>query len=348
MSFHESHWAQLSPYLKQYGHGCQSYSMLQKGMQYYIEDGIGFIAYYPYWHLLLAPTGRKIVLADPVCAPEHAEGLLQRFIAKYQRVIVLQCSVATGNALQNLGYEVNHFGQETELPIPFDLAGKQRAKIRQWRNKCEREGVVVEEKPLSHCDPAEIDALSKEWMQEKGGKELILLTRPFVREDEPDVRCFWARQQGKLVGLAIFDPMYEQGKIVSYYHNFDRITADAPNGTSAYIITEAMRSFEAEGVRSVSLGLMPLYVLRPHFRQNEFTLKALKYAYGKLNNLYPFQGNISHKKKFHGTRQHVYVSSTQGTSLWELMILVQAMRMISIRGMGRIAVLFIFRKIKKS
>ena len=301
-------WQRLEVYLKQYGNGCLSYSSLQAGMQYYLEEGIGFIAYLPFRHPLFAPLGRKIILADPICALDQAEGLLQRFIQLHKRVIVLQCTAPIGQVLEKLGYEVNHFGQETELPIPFDLAGKERA--------------------LSACDRYEIEALSKEWMQEKGGKELILLTRPFVPTDEPDVRCFWARQQGKLVGLAIFDPMYEQGKIVGYYHNFDRITADAPNGLSVFIILEAMRIFEQEGVQKVSLGLMPLYVLRKHFRHNEFTMKGLKYAYRKLNHLYPFQGNISHKKKFHGQRQHVYFSSTQGNRLWEMIILMKAMRMI--------------------
>ena len=321
-------WQRLEPYLKQYGQGCLSYSTLQAGMHYYLEKGIGFIAYLPFRHPLLAPMGRKIVLADPICAPEQAEGLLQRFIALHKRVIVLQCTAPIGQVLENLGYEVNHFGQETELPIPFDLAGKERSKLRQWRNKCEREGVTVEERAISACDRAEIEALSKEWMQEKGGKELILLTRPFVPADEPDVRCFWARQHGKLIGLAIFDPMYAQGKVVGYYHNFDRITADAPNGLSVFIILEAIRRFEQEGVQKVSLGLMPLYVLRKHFRHNEFTMKGLKYAYRKLNHLYPFQGNITHKKKFNGARQPVYFSSTQGNRLWEMFILMKAMRMI--------------------
>lgn len=321
-------WQRLEPYLKHYGQSCLSYSVLQTGMYYYLEEGIGFIAYLPFRHPILAPLGRKIILADPICASEQAQGLLQRFIAIHKRVIVLQCSAFIGQVLEKLGYEVNHFGQETELPIPFDLAGKERSKLRQWRNKCEREGVSVEERAISAGDAGEIAALSQAWIQEKGGKELTLLTRPFVNADEPDVRCFWARQQGKLVGLAIFDPMYAQGKIIGYYHNFDRITADAPNGTSVFIILEAMRQFEAEGVQKVSLGLMPLYVLRKHFRHNEFTMKGLKYAYRKLNHLYPFQGNISHKKKFNGLRQPVYFSSTQGNRLWEMFILMKAMRMI--------------------
>lgn len=321
-------WAQLSPYLKKYGRGCLSYSVLQPDMQYYVEEGIGFIAYYSFRHFLLAPRGRKIVLADPLCAEEHLEGMLERFIALYKRVIVLQCNRKTGAAMDKLGYEVNMFGKDCELPIPYALAGKKRAKIRQWRNKCEREGVVVEEWAISACDPAEIAELSGKWVDEKGGKELILLTRPFVKADEPEVRCFWARQHGKLIGLAIFDPMYNNGRTVGYYHNFDRISSDAPNGTSAYIILEAIKVFAAENVKVVSLGLMPLYVLRAHFRQNDFTMKAFRYAVKKLNYLYPFQGNISHKKKFAGRQAPMYFSSTNGNQLREMFILMKAMKMI--------------------
>lgn len=326
-------YAQLALYLKQHSRSCLSYSLFQAGMQHYIEPDIGFIAYYPFWHPLLAPLGRKIILTNPVCPPQHARGMLERFIARYKRVIVLQCDVVNATHLSELGYEVNMVGQECELPLPYKLEGKRRATLRQWRNKCEREGVVVEERALSECDADEIKALSQEWMQDKGGKELILLTRPFVWADEPDVRCFWARQYGKLIGLAIFDPMYQDGKIVGYYHNFDRITAQAPNGSSAHIILEAMKVFEAEGLKVVSLGLMPLYVLRPHFKDNEFTRKALKYAYGHLNHLYPFQGSIAHKKKFGGRLAPVYLSSTQGNSMREVLITMKAQGMITSRDL---------------
>jgi phosphatidylglycerol lysyltransferase len=324
----DANWVQLAPYLEKYGRGCLSYSVLQQGMEYYIEEGVGFIAYYSFRHFLLAPLGRKIVLADPVCAPDQVEGMLERFIALHKRVILLQCTTKTAKAMDALGYEANMFGKECELPIPFELAGKNRAKIRQWRNKCEREGVVVEERAISDCDLAEVERLSAQWIQEKGGKELILLTRPFVKQDEPGVRCFWARKDGRLIGLAIFDPMYNNGRVVGYYHNFDRITADAPNGTSVYIILEAMKVFAEENVKVVSLGLMPLYVLRAHFRQNDFTMKGLRYAAKNLNNLYPFQGNVSHKKKFHGRHLPVYFSSTNGNQLREMFILMKAMKMI--------------------
>ncbi len=321
-------WARLAPYIKKYGRGCLSYSVLQPGMEYYVEDNVGFIAYYSFRHFLLAPKGRKIILADPLCAPEHLEGMLERFIAKHKWVILLQCNRKTGEALDKLGHEVNMFGKECELPIPYDLAGKKRAKIRQWRNKCEREGVVVEERAISDCDMAEIEALSSEWVKDKGGRELILLTRPFVKEDEPEVRYFWARRDGKLIGFAIFDPMYNTGCPVGYYHNFDRISDDAPNGTSAYIITEAIKVFAEEGIKVVSLGLMPLHVLRAHFRQNDFTMKGFRYAAKNLNHLYPFQGNISHKKKFAGRQSPVYFSSTNGNQLREMFILMKAMKMI--------------------
>lgn len=326
----------LEPYLRTWGQSCLSYSLFQPGMKYYVEDGVGFVAYYPFRHPLLAPFGRKIVLTNPVCAPEDARGMLERFIAKYKRVIVLQCNAVNAAHLEAMGLEVNMIGQECELPLPYVLKGKHRASLRQWRNKCEREGVVVEECALSACDYNEIKALSQEWMQEKGGKELKLLTRPFIWADEPDVRCFWARQKGRLIGLAIFDPMYRDGDIVGYYHNFDRITSQAPNGSSAYIILEAIKAFEAEGLQCVSLGLMPLYVLRPHFKGNEVTRKALMYAYGKLNHLYPFQGSASHKKKFHGRLAPVYFSSTQGNNLKEVLIMIKAQGMISMRDLFKI------------
>ena len=322
---------QLGAYLKQYGQCCISYSGLQPDLEYYVKKGVGYIAYSSFRHLLFAWKGRKIVLANPVCADSDLLALTQSFLQEHKHVIFLQIDEKMAVVLNSLGYEINEFGIETELPMPnFSLAGKHRSKLRQWRNKCEKSAISVIEKKCSAANKLEVETLSSQWVKRKGGHEYTFLTRPFYLVDEADVRYFEAHQKGKLIGFAVFDPIYKHGKVIAYYHNVDRISVDAPHGTGVYIILQAMELIQQEdkGVAYISLGMSPLYKIHDKkFPHNKFTSDALWFTFHKLNFLYPFQGNASHKKKFHGRQKKVYICSTEGNSIKELLAIMKALKL---------------------
>jgi len=307
-----------------------AYSSLEKDLEYFVVEGMGYIAYVSFRHPFWAWKQRKVVLADPICAVANYDEIIKRFVANYPDVIFVQSSLALAEVLNKQGYQVNQFGVETELNVQdFDLAGKQRSKLRQWRNKCRREGVKFKEGSVVDCqNHNEIKRLSDSWLKNKGGKEYSFLTRPFRYTNEEGVRNFWAWQEGKLIGFAVFDPIYSDGKLVAYYHNVDRISDTAPHGVSAALIIYAIDVFKQEGVQFVSLGMSPLYqlTLQNHksFDYNHFTRDALRYAYDNLNYIYPFKGNSSHKKKFNGVKKPVFFSSTKGNSLWEVFVMMKA------------------------
>jgi len=235
--------------------------------------------------------------------------------------------------LDKLGYQVNLFGIENEIPLAdFSLQGKVRAKLRQWRNKCLREGVSIKEACISRCENLEeVKALSNAWLKNKGGDGLSFLVRPFRLKKEKDVRYFWAYQNEKLIGFALFDPIYRDNKIIGYYHNIDRIAEGAPHGTSATILLQAIEIFKQENREKVSLGMSPMYVpngLKNEFNYHPFTRKAFRYAFEKLNFLYSFKGNLTHKKKFAGLQEPIYISSTHGTGLREVFVMMKAIGML--------------------
>lgn len=308
-----------------------AHSVLQEGLEYEIVDDIGFIAYFTFKHFILSRKGVKIVLADPFCEKSHYKKLVTHFIEKYEDVIFIQSSDAFANVLSDLGYEVNQFGIETDLLIKgFDLKGKHRSKLRQWRNKCKREGVEVQESPfdINKENRAAIEKLSNEWVKRKGGHEFTLLSRPLLYEAEPDVRYFQAFKNDELIAFSVFDPMYDGGKVIGYYHNIDRISASAPHGTGAYMILQAMDVFKKEGKTLISLGMSPLYsIKRTEYNYNNFLHNALWFAYRNLEFLYPFKGNALHKKKFNGTTKRVFFSSTKGNNLWQLFITMKALKL---------------------
>ncbi len=323
---------ELLPYLKKYGTHSMAYTSLEPEMEYFIVDGLGYIAYISFKHWLWARDERKIVLADPLCVPENYQKIIQLFLTKYPNVIFVQSSKRMAEVLHRESFQINQFGIETEIPLKdFSLKGKHRAKLRQWQNKCKREGVVIKEQPIDTCKNIdEIKVLSQQWLSKKSGDEFSFLVRPLRFEREPDVRYFWAYQADKLIALATFDPMYANGKVVAYYHNIDRLDVSAPHGTSASIILEAINTFEKEGIQFVSLGMSPLYLqggASQEMNHHKFTRKAFFYAYEKLNFIYPFKGNYSHKNKFNGVKKCVYISSTKGTGLWQIFVMMKAIKM---------------------
>ena len=320
----------LFSYLKQHGSHCMAYTSLEPEMEYFEIQGLGYIAFIRFKHWLWAWKERKIVLADPVCDVENYQQIITAFIEKHPNVIFVEASKALAEALDKMGYQVNQFGVETEILLPdFDLKGKLRAKLRQWRNKCEREGVIVKEQLIEDCsNQEEINALSKAWLATKGGRAFGFLVRPLREKNEPDVRYFWAYKDEQLIALAVFDPIYKDGEIIAYYHNMDRMIDTAPHGTSAFIILSAIDVFKEEGIEFVSLGMSPLYLQRGmtnEFNYHQFTRKSFWYAFEKLNFFYPFKGNASHKNKFNGIKKPIYISSTNGTGLKEAFVMMKAL-----------------------
>jgi len=321
-------------FFKAYGNHCMGYTGLEPDMQHFMLDDIGYIAHSEYKHWLWARKGRQIIVGDPVCAPENYAQMVSRFLEKYPQVLFVQASRVFAEVLQKMGLQVNEFGYETDIPIEnFSLKGKHRAKLRQWQNKCNREGLIVRDVSISdYPDKKEIEDLSKEWLKGKSGEGLGLIFRPLRLKNEQDVRYFMGFIDNKLVGLAVFDPIYSGGKIIAYYHNLDRIANAAPHGTSASIILAAIEVFKNEGVQYVALGMSPLKL---HEKQvwelpgfHLFTRKAFWYAFEKLSFIYPFQGNASHKKKFNGEMKPVYLSGTKGTNLWEVFLMLKAIGML--------------------
>ena len=338
-------------------------------MEYFFVEGLGYIAFVSFKHWFWARKSRQIVLADPVCAPEKMLDLLTLFLKKYPNPVFVQSSRRFAEILDNEGFQVNQFGIETELPtVNFDLSGKARAKLRQWRNKCQREGVLVTECAINDCaNTDDIKALSNRWLAKKGGGEYSFLVRPLRYQNEKGVRYFWAYQssqkdsvmpenhpkgggvaecesantfteseaeqhgsQQKLIGLAVFDPIYKDNKVIGYYHNIDRIDDMAPHGTSATIVLHALEVFRKEGVDKISLGMSPLRLqkgLGSELNFNLFTRKSFWYAFEKFNFIYPFKGNASHKAKFNGEISPVYFSSTKGTGLWQVFVMLRAIGM---------------------
>ena len=301
----------LLPYTKMYGSNCMAYSTMQPGLQHALLKHVGYISWIEINPLHMGKNA--VVLSEPVAKQSDRLTLIRILEQHVDKLTLVQIGEELAKALFTQGYSVYQIGVESELDIQnFNLEGKHKAALRRWRNKACKSGITIEEGPLSAAKSREVAELCHNWLQRRGGRELSFLTRPLPKKDEEDVRFFWARREGRLLGFTGFDPIYSCGKIVGYYHNFDRICSEAVNGTSAFTLLQAIKIFQSEGKEILSLGLSPLSGMEKGYDLAGplQILSQLFYKYGEK--IYPFKGNAGHKSKFCGKKKKVYVASNAG------------------------------------
>jgi lysylphosphatidylglycerol synthetase-like protein (DUF2156 family) len=286
--------------LKQYGRGSLAYSSLQAGMQYYMNDKLGYCAYVP----LSDSEDSVCVLADPICSKENLRAFLDAFLLEKKDPIFLHASHDTAEILNERGFSVNELGVETIIEIQkFTLSGNKRQPLRQARNNAKRDKLVCRE--VLSSDPEMRKAfrkISEEWMKHKvmNDSEMQFIVRPIVYVDEIDVRKFVALKGDAVVGFIIFDPIYENGKVKGYIANHLRSNLDRSYSVVDFILLEALDIFKAEGKEELSLGLSPLAKVddSEEFRHSKLLTAHFKYSFEKANFLYNFKNLYRHKSKY--------------------------------------------------
>lgn len=324
--------ASLWPFLLRHGSSAMAYSSLQPGAAHFVHEQLGYLAYIPLRHPLYAPRGMNVVIGEPVAAKADFDPLLDAYLAATARTQTVFLDIGSGFAdlLSARGYPVNEFGVNSVLDLAgfdLDLRGKQYSHLRRWRNKARSEGVEVHEGRLSEQGREELGELNREWLARKGGHDLAGLTRPLVLEDEEGVRYFWARQNGRLLALAVFDPMYRDGRVIGYLHNASRAIQGAPNGTNDAIVLHALGQFKAEGKETLSLGLSPLALRHGEaYPHNAWVTWAFDFIYRRCAFIYPCQGNFFHKEKYCGRQDASFIAGTPTLNLYHLLGALKALR----------------------
>jgi lysylphosphatidylglycerol synthetase-like protein (DUF2156 family) len=228
---------------------------------------------------------------------------VKSFLHTGSPAIFLQISESFAKVLsETFRLRINDMGIETEIDLTsYTRDGKAKAQLRHWINKANKEGIVVTESPIGQLNREDVHAVSDDWLRRKGREEARILTRPLVCVNEEGVRYFWAWKGGRLLGMVIFDPIYENRRLVGYYHDLVRVVHDAPNGTTDLATAHAFDVFRREGVARVSLGMSPLcHIEDRRFQHGRMLSLLVRLMYEKCNYIYPFKGNHFHKRKYAG------------------------------------------------
>jgi lysylphosphatidylglycerol synthetase-like protein (DUF2156 family) len=301
-----------------------AYATLQPGMDYFEAHG-GYLAYGNRW-------GTTFVLGDPVAPAESHASILAAFLRRYPRTCFCQISRPVGAILSRLGWFVNEFGADLELDLPtYDFAGPKKSKLRQAARKIQREGYTIEEGYGADGDRTGLEALCSSWLATKTVKrEARFLVRPLAFDDEPEVRKLCLRDpQGRIVSLVAFDPICEGGEVIGYSTSIKRRSADAPTGAEEAVTKFAIELFRAEGMKTLRVGLLPLYQVQDSAFCETWPLKKLfqwLYRYGDRC-IYSFRGHADFKHRYRGSLSKVYFATYTHWNALNLIALLRLCRL---------------------
>jgi phosphatidylglycerol lysyltransferase len=345
------------PYVTQHGSGCMAYSTLAEGVEAFVVQGTGYVAFER--QRLLGD--RVFALSDPIAPPERWGEVLDAFLAAHPRAMFVQLGDRAAGLLRDRGLYVNEMGTETEIDVQtFKLGWRKRKSVTYMHGLAKRSGPTLREIPAAELSRERVRAISDEWISTRvsGSRELRFLTRPAVFGDEPGVRKFYASVEGEVIGFAYFSPMYEGGKTIGYLFDVHRQIAEAPaprddessdedagkprdvdasggtripelvakgvrgapRGLTDWMLVEAMNVFRAEGARTLSLGLSPFHDVDDKGPgHSPFTRWLLRSCYTKLDWLYHNTGNARFKQRWKATTKKVYVATRRRYPVLDLL-----------------------------
>ena len=308
-------WELLGPFLLKHGREALSYATLQQGMEYFICP-LGYIAFTSVTHPVFARKTRRMVLSDPLCAPEDLRELVRQFLEFAPGCAFVVVSEQCAGVLRELGFRANCLGYEPELPIQtYNTKGnwKELDLIKRARNEAKREGIVIREASIENINREELDDLTRRWIGSKkvNDHEIWVYARRPVYGPEPDVRKFVAFEpNGHVAGYVFYDPMYRDGKVFGYSANISRCDEKRFGRLATAIHMTAMEQFKAEGRESLNLCLAPFVNLGAgKYNDDGGTSVFLKASERFGNNIYNFKGLAFHKSKYRGAEKSLYFAS---------------------------------------
>jgi lysylphosphatidylglycerol synthetase-like protein (DUF2156 family) len=305
-------------YLKEFGCHTLAYSTLQPGLRYFDVPHVGYLGYQSY-------GGRDFVLSSPICAENNLETLFGEFIRTREHPCFVQIYQREAEILRKVFHHyVIQIGIEPWLNgATWNIHGCEKTHIRRWINTARNAKVIV--KQLDKGQPqCEAQRTSGEWLEgKKNIGKLKFLVRDFYADQglQTLTRSYGAFQNGGLIGVIDFAPMFLAHRATGYYADIVRTTPDAPNGTSDLIIVTAFDEFIKEEAKTLSLGLAPLAKLVSCSGEPPLIRKLLSLLYVTGNRLYPFKGIYFHKEKYRGEEIPVFYTTKNRNAFTELLMI---------------------------
>ncbi|PID43705.1 MAG: hypothetical protein CSB48_04750 [Proteobacteria bacterium] len=310
-------------YLKRHGGHVLSFCSMQPDMCYFDMPGIGYISYMKNF------TGKPFILGDPVCSPEHFGLMLGKFLGRYPNAVFCQVSKPVMQCLHdNHHYYGTQMGSQSTIDLAnWNLKGKKKQVIRTAVNQAKKSGVVVHE---SFCENHTRE-ISENWIKTRKVKshEIRFLIRPMMMSYSEGVRRFYAWVDDNPVGFVFFDPVYENNEVVSYVPNISRSSVEFNQGLFYTIMSHAMEIFQAEGLKRLDLGFIPMSMAKDDEPQeSRLVKKAMRLCYEHANFLYNFKGIEFTKSRFRGEVERTYICHKRAVPVFDFVGMFRILNII--------------------
>jgi phosphatidylglycerol lysyltransferase len=330
-------WSLLSPYLKQYSTQAFSYATLQEGMEYFVLDNVGYVAFNTINHPAFARKPKRIVLGDPICSGRNIDCLTDAFLDFSDRKAVF--TIISGDFadfIRKKSFKVNSLGYEPEMHIQtYNFKGnwKELDVIKRAKKEKEREGIEIKEQRVDEVDKKSLERVSRQWLSGKklSAREIWIYARPPVFEEEADVRKFFAYDKDKnLEGFVFYDPIYRCGNVVGYSANISRCNEDRFQKLSVAVNCHAGEQFRQEGKEILNLCIAPFDKVDEGRFNDDFVLKIFVKTCRKYGHrVYNFRGLSFYKSKYRADEKQVYFASGSAMPLNDLYLSFLASRIAS-------------------
>ncbi|MFW6449592.1 MAG: DUF2156 domain-containing protein [Nanoarchaeota archaeon] len=314
-------------YLQRFGDFCMAYSTLQPGLNYFDVPDTGYIAYISNTNFIPFANDITIAFFDPVSEKGEAKKeLLENFIQTFKNPLFVQVHEETAEMLHDIGYNVNHFGIETDVSVQdFKVKGDKMRAVKKGIKTGQKKGMYICELTTEMNDEerkrlfSQMKEISENWMSTKNvdDKEVRYIIRPAVYDDERFVRKFFVKNSEDLVeGFSFYDPIFSKGEIIGYTPSVARFAPVSFKGINYFTNVEVMNKFKEEGIQHLNLGLSPFYkVPEEETRGSGFLNFVFSNLFKYGEKIYNAKGLAEHKRQYRSKELPVYLASKRKVPL---------------------------------
>ena len=254
----------LEEFAFRYGRSYDAYLVTEPGWEYFWSSGRrGVVA--------LARKGKYLFSSGGLLAPEsHHEDLLSELVERVaaRREVLTFFNITEDQLplLRRFGFQATKWGEEAIVDLPgCTWAGKPYEWLRRQSSFCLRHDLAVFECRRQAMSSAQWRSLLGELSHVSGlflkskpqAGEMRFLQGRFDLDQMGRKRVFVARADGgtgRIEGFVACNP-YGNGQ--TWVMETFRHRPDAVRGTTAFLMHQVMRQLQDEGVRHVSLCLLP-------------------------------------------------------------------------------------------
>ncbi len=302
------------------------FTLLTDKRYFFHTSGEGFVAYASWREMAVA-------LADPICAPEIRQELIDQFVAFCRTQDWTPLFYGTGHEHRGLYEQANlitfKVGEDARIPLAdFSLAGGKFQNLRTARNKAKKEGLTFRwydpSQGVDHGLEAQLHLLSDAWLNSKSGGEMTFDLGSFSLADIRKRGCaLILMPDGKVECFATWIP----------YGNGTGRTLDlmrgrgSPGGIMDFLILESIDHFKTENVTEISLGSAPLANTEPDPTQLSRQERSVKIIFDHFDRFYRYKSLFDFKRKYHPAWQGRYLAYPPGTLLARIGLAVAAVHL---------------------